>query len=93
MRYLLRRTHDNDIREYKKELSDFNMLYIHVKTYYDEESVLSIVEIRSLEELNKFNDALGELVIQDITWELDDIDYEPDKDITKVIEIYDNYRE
>ncbi|GAA0102579.1 hypothetical protein UT300012_32940 [Paraclostridium bifermentans] len=93
MRYLLRRTYNKDIREYKDELSDFNMLYIHVKDYCDEEHVLSIIEIRNIEELNRLSDAVGSIVIKNITWELDHIDYELDKDITKIIEIYDNYRE
>lgn len=93
MRYLLKRTFNDDIRIYKNELSDFNMLYIHVKDYYEEEQVLSIIEIRNIEELNRLNDVLGRLVIEDVTCELDEIDYELDKDITKVIEIYDTHRE
>lgn len=93
MRYLLKRTYNKDIREYKYELSDFNMLYIHVKDYCDEEHVLSIIEIRNVEELNRLSDALGSLVIENITCELDHIKYELDKDITKTIEIYDTYRE
>lgn len=93
MKYLLRRTYGQDIKKYEKELLNFNVSYIKVNDWDEEEEIVTIIEITNIEELNKLNEAVGRLVIKKIKWELDAFDYEFDKDITKLIEIYDDYRE
>lgn len=93
MIYLLKRTYNQDIKKYEKELLDFSVLYLKVNDYDEEERIVTIIEIKSLEEINRLIDSVGRIVIKDIEHELEVLDCELDKNITKLIEIYDDYRE
>lgn len=73
-------TNVNKLIELMKLPSEFN--YFGVKDRYGDMCIHT--EISTLEELEKFREKVGEeLIIRDAVWEND----------TKMIEIYDTYRE